>query len=125
MTVKVAINGFGRIGRNVLRAIVADYVATREPVGSKALVDRHSLGVSSATVRNDMAVLEEEGFRFDMGPTILTVPRVLRRIFAEAGRELESELATWSDRTPMALVINCEIPSSILLRVCMSSLPLT
>lgn len=46
----------------VLRAIVEDYVATREPVGSKALVDRHSLGVSSATVRNDMAVLEEEGY---------------------------------------------------------------
>jgi heat-inducible transcriptional repressor len=47
---------------DVLRAIVEDYVATREPVGSKALVDRHSLGVSSATVRNDMAVLEEEGY---------------------------------------------------------------
>ena len=46
----------------VLRAIVEDYVATREPVGSKALVVRHSLGVSSATVRNDMAVLEEEGY---------------------------------------------------------------
>ncbi len=38
------------------------------------------------------AVLEEEGYRFDMGPTILTVPRVLRRIFAEAGRNLEDEL---------------------------------
>jgi len=47
---------------NVLRAIVEDYVATQEPVGSKALVDRHRLGVSPATVRNDMAVLEEEGF---------------------------------------------------------------
>ena len=35
------------------------------------------------------AVLEEDGFRFDMGPTILTMPRVLRRIFAEAGRDLE------------------------------------
>ncbi len=46
----------------VLRAIVEDYVSTREPVGSKSLVDRHALGVSSATVRNDMAVLEEEGF---------------------------------------------------------------
>lgn len=45
----------------VLRAIVGDYVATREPVGSKALVDRHPFGVSSATIRNDMAVLEEEG----------------------------------------------------------------
>jgi len=46
----------------VLRAIVQDYVATHEPVGSKALVERHHLGVSPATVRNDMAVLEEEGY---------------------------------------------------------------
>lgn len=45
----------------VLRAIVEDYVATQEPVGSKALVERHQLGVSPATVRNDMAALEEEG----------------------------------------------------------------
>ncbi|SHK05487.1 heat-inducible transcription repressor HrcA [Pseudonocardia thermophila] len=45
----------------VLRAIVADYVATKEPVGSKMIVDRHNLGVSSATIRNDMAVLEDEG----------------------------------------------------------------
>jgi heat-inducible transcriptional repressor len=46
----------------VLRAIVEDYVATQEPVGSKTLVERHGLGVSPATVRNDMAALEEEGF---------------------------------------------------------------
>lgn len=46
----------------VLRAIVEDYVSTEEPVGSKALVERHGLNVSPATVRNDMAVLEEEGF---------------------------------------------------------------
>lgn len=46
----------------VLRAIVSDYVATQEPVGSKNIVERHQLGVSSATVRNDMAVLEEEGY---------------------------------------------------------------
>ncbi|GAA2350128.1 heat-inducible transcriptional repressor HrcA [Saccharopolyspora halophila] len=45
----------------VLRAIVADFVSTKEPVGSKALVEQHDLGVSSATVRNDMAALEEEG----------------------------------------------------------------
>ncbi len=38
------------------------------------------------------AVLEEQGYRFDMGPTILTLPSVLRRIFAEAGRALEDEL---------------------------------
>jgi heat-inducible transcriptional repressor len=46
----------------VLRAIVEDYVATQEPVGSKALVERHHLRVSPATVRNDMAILEEEGY---------------------------------------------------------------
>src|SRR3954468_2325539 len=46
----------------VLRAIVEDYVQTREPVGSKALVDRHNLGVSPATIRNDMGALEEEGY---------------------------------------------------------------
>ena len=45
----------------VLRAIVQDYVSTQEPVGSKSLVERHQLGVSPATVRNDMAALEEEG----------------------------------------------------------------
>jgi heat-inducible transcriptional repressor len=46
----------------VLRAIVEDYVSTNEPVGSKNLVDRHNLDVSPATIRNDMAVLEEQGF---------------------------------------------------------------
>ena len=45
----------------VLRAIVEDYVSTREPVGSKALLERHGFGVSSATIRNDMSILEEEG----------------------------------------------------------------
>ncbi|MCM2419334.1 heat-inducible transcriptional repressor HrcA [Streptomyces sp. SID13666] len=46
----------------VLRAIVQDYVGTEEPVGSKALTERHGLGVSPATVRNDMAALEDEGY---------------------------------------------------------------
>ena len=46
----------------VLRAIIEDFVTTSEPVGSKALVERHALGVSSATIRNDMALLEDEGY---------------------------------------------------------------
>jgi heat-inducible transcriptional repressor len=41
---------------------VQDYVSTMEPVGSKSLVDRHHLDVSPATIRNDMAVLEEQGY---------------------------------------------------------------
>ncbi len=47
-------------GLEVLRAIVQDYVDTREPVGSKSIVDRHHFGVSAATIRNDMALLEDE-----------------------------------------------------------------
>jgi heat-inducible transcriptional repressor len=43
-----------------LGAIVRDYVASREPVGSKTIVERHAFGVSAATIRNDMALLEEE-----------------------------------------------------------------
>lgn len=46
----------------VLSAIVSDYVRTREPVGSRALVERYQLGVSPATIRNDMAALEDEGY---------------------------------------------------------------
>jgi heat-inducible transcriptional repressor len=46
----------------VLRAVIEDYIATEEPVGSKALSERHHLGVSPATIRNDMALLEEEGY---------------------------------------------------------------
>jgi heat-inducible transcriptional repressor len=45
---------------DVLRVIVQDYVASREPVGSKSIVERHAFGVSAATIRNDMALLEEE-----------------------------------------------------------------
>lgn len=44
----------------VLRAIVQDFIYSNQPVGSKALLDRHPMGVSAATIRNDMALLEEE-----------------------------------------------------------------
>ncbi len=47
-------------GLQVLRAIVQDYVDTHEPVGSRAIVERHHFGVSAATIRNDMALLEDE-----------------------------------------------------------------
>ena len=48
--------------KRVLQAIVDDYVATNEPVGSKSLIERHNFQVSSATLRNDMAELEKLGF---------------------------------------------------------------
>ncbi|MBT9134106.1 MAG: Heat-inducible transcription repressor HrcA [Firmicutes bacterium] len=48
--------------RQVLFAIVQDYIQTAEPIGSRTIAKRHSLGVSSATIRNEMADLEELGF---------------------------------------------------------------
>ncbi|KFI46549.1 heat-inducible transcription repressor HrcA [Bifidobacterium bohemicum] len=46
----------------VLRAVIEDYIRTQEPVGSSTLAREYGLGVSSATIRNDMAALEDEGY---------------------------------------------------------------
>jgi heat-inducible transcriptional repressor len=46
----------------ILEIIVGEYVTTAVPVGSAAIVRRHDLGVSAATIRNEMARLEEEGY---------------------------------------------------------------
>lgn len=46
----------------VLRAIIEDYITTAEPVGSRTLARKYRLGVSPATIRNEMADLEELGF---------------------------------------------------------------
>jgi diapolycopene oxygenase len=47
---------------------------------------------ANAWLGGKAAVLEQDGWRFDMGPTILTLPRVLERVFAEAGRVMQEEL---------------------------------
>src|SRR6266480_4051837 len=55
----------GELGQRkavVLHTIVEEYVRTGEPVGSETIAERASLGVSSATIRNEMAALEELGF---------------------------------------------------------------
>lgn len=46
----------------ILGMVVDEYVETAEPVSSRALVDRHRLEISSATIRNEMARLEREGY---------------------------------------------------------------
>lgn len=48
--------------RKILESVIKDYVETAEPVGSRAIVRRHALNVSAATVRNEMADLEEMGY---------------------------------------------------------------
>lgn len=47
---------------DILRLIVTDYISSAVPVGSASLVRQHALGVSPATIRNDMVKLEEEGY---------------------------------------------------------------
>ncbi|MCR1897844.1 heat-inducible transcriptional repressor HrcA [Irregularibacter muris] len=46
----------------ILHAIIQDYISTAEPVGSRTIAKNYNLGISSATVRNEMADLEEMGF---------------------------------------------------------------
>lgn len=48
--------------RRILESIIKDYVATAEPVGSRAVVRKHALNISAATVRNEMADLEDMGY---------------------------------------------------------------
>lgn len=58
----------------VLRAIVSHYVRSGEPVGSRTLVERYRLGVSPATVRNDMGALEDAGFVYQPHTSAGRVP---------------------------------------------------
>src|SRR3954454_22029608 len=46
----------------ILRAVVQEYITTAQPVGSTHIATAPGVGVSSATVRNEMAVLEQEGY---------------------------------------------------------------
>lgn len=46
----------------VLRALIEEYIARALPVGSRTLVERYNLGISSATVRNELSLLEEMGY---------------------------------------------------------------
>ena len=48
--------------RMVLRAIIDSYIETAEPVGSRTIARKHDLGVSPATIRNEMADLEDAGY---------------------------------------------------------------
>jgi heat-inducible transcriptional repressor len=58
----------------ILRATVRSYIATAEPVGSKALAENYNLGVSTATIRNDLAFLEQGGLLFQPHPSAGRVP---------------------------------------------------
>ncbi|AHI23296.1 heat-inducible transcriptional repressor HrcA [Corynebacterium vitaeruminis] len=76
--------------QEVLRAIVADYISSQEPVGSKALLERHKLNVSSATIRNDMAVLESEGYIMSQHASSGRIPtQKAYRLFVDSLNEVK------------------------------------
>ncbi len=56
------IQSLGARKQQILKAVVTDYVTTAEPVGSQMLAGRHSFGVRSATIRNEMAELSDMGY---------------------------------------------------------------
>ena len=48
--------------QRILQAVVDDYISSAEPVGSRTVARRHDFGVSPATIRNEMADLEDMGY---------------------------------------------------------------
>jgi len=60
--------------QEILRAVIRSYVETAEPVGSEVLAQRARLGVSSATIRNEMAALEEMGCLAQPHPSAGRIP---------------------------------------------------
>ena len=58
----------------LLQSIIEEYVLTAEPIGSKFLVQKFDLGVSSATVRNDMCLLEKDGYLIAPHPSAGRIP---------------------------------------------------
>jgi len=60
--------------QHILWATVRHYIATAEPVGSKTLVEEYDLGVSSATIRNIMGVLEKSGLLYQPHTSAGRVP---------------------------------------------------
>lgn len=102
--------------QHILWATVRHYIATAEPVGSKALIEEFDLGVSSATIRNVMGVLEKSGLLYQPHTSAGRVPsdsgyRIyvdkLMKPSAALAKELESALQQrlhWEDRSLEALL---------------------
>lgn len=100
---------------NILKIVVGEYVLMASPVGSEAIVKRYGLGVSSATIRNEMSRLEEEGYIFrrhtsgggvpsDKGYRYYVerlleeeeIPLVQQRMISHQFHQVERELEEWN-----------------------------
>jgi len=109
----------------ILKAVVTDYVRTAEPVGSHALMAHYSLGVKSATIRNEMAELAELGYLHQPHTSAGRVPSDMGYRFyvdrlMEAGGLARAEAASIRDRlsgrrTEMDIILEqtCRILSDL------------
>lgn len=97
----------------ILRSIVGQYITTAMPVSSAVIAEQYGLGVSTATIRNEMAYLEQEGFitrhypsagsipsdrgyRFYVeGLKDVELPLVERRLISHLFHQVEGELGGW------------------------------
>lgn len=79
----------------ILEAIINDYIATAEPIGSRTIAKKYNLGISSATIRNEMSDLEELGFIVQPHTSSGRIPSVKGyRLYVDRlmhSRELTSE----------------------------------
>ena len=90
--------------REILKLIIDDYVLMAEPIGSEAVLSRHSLGVSPATVRNDMAILEEMGYLAQPHTSAGRVPtEQAYRVYVDS--MLEEERVSSVERTRIRLAL--------------------
>ena len=64
--------------KQILKRVIEDYIASAEPVGSKAIAQEMGGRVSSATVRNELAELSDLGYLEPVSYTHLTLPTILR-----------------------------------------------
>jgi heat-inducible transcriptional repressor len=84
----------------ILRVIVEEYIETAEPVGSESLERKYNLGVSPATVRNEMAVLTQQGLlkqpHTSAGrvPTPLAMKYYINELMQERRISVADEVAT-------------------------------
>ena len=97
----------------ILKSIVEQYIATATPVPSQSIVDNYRLGVSSATIRNEMACLEQEGYITRLHPSSgsipsdkgyryyvesmsdIQLPLAEQRLISHLFHQVERELAEW------------------------------
>lgn len=85
--------------QQILKAIVEEYVATAEPVGSQTLVSRHCLQISSATVRNVMAELENAGYLMQTHSSAGRTPTDQGyRFYVDGLLELQNQPSEWQQR---------------------------